>query len=148
LGGIYYLGKGTYRATLVFFAGFTMLSTFLFLFIFPAKIAGYTQQAACDYYKSLSGKDIYVETLGFKSYAQYFYFEKQGITKAELENSLNEDGLYHIDALRHWLTRGNIDKPVYFVCKIQHADEFRTIPGMEYLSEKNGFVFLKREPSE
>lgn len=145
-GGIYYLGKGTYRATLLFFSGFTMIATFLFLYIFPAKIAGYTQQAACDHYNSLEGKDVYVETLGFKSYAQYFYFKKQGLSESELKNSLDQDGYYHIDALRSWLLSGNIDKPAYFVCKIQHADEFLAKPGIQYLGEKNGFVFLKRDP--
>lgn len=143
--GIYYLGAGTYRASIVFLSGGTLVSTFLFLLIFPAKIAGYTQQAAVDFYYEHRGENVYVETLGFKSYAQYFYFRKPGVTAKELDNSLNAEGLYHIDALRSWLLSGKIDKPAYFVCKIQHADEFLAKPGIEYLGEKNGYVFLKRD---
>ncbi|MEZ5174144.1 MAG: hypothetical protein R2850_11735, partial [Bacteroidia bacterium] len=78
-------------------------------------------------------------------YAQYFYFRKPGVTTKELSNSVDSEGLYHIDALRSWLLTGTIDKPAYFVCKIQHADEFLAKPGIEYLGEKNGFVFLKRD---
>jgi len=143
--GLYYLAKGTYRTTLSFLIGGCVIATSLFLARFPSRIAGYTQMAAVDFYKSHQGEDVYVETLGFKSYAQYFYFQKQGLSELEKINNKAENGLYHIDALREWLIHGNIDKPAYFVVKNIHADKFLNIAGIEFIDEKNGFVFLKRE---
>jgi hypothetical protein len=145
LGGVIYLSAGTHRTAIVFFFGGTLLSTSVFLCSFPQRIAGYTQQAAVDFYTSKQGEDVYVETLRFKSYAQYFYFRKAGFSSAERAHCTDSSGNYHIDALREWYLHGDIDKPVYFVVKNIHADEFLAMPGMEFLSEKNGFVFIKRD---
>jgi 4-amino-4-deoxy-L-arabinose transferase-like glycosyltransferase len=142
--GILYLSAGTYRSAIVIFYTGAILSTGIFLIEFPKKIAGYTQQAAVDFYKSLQGQDVYVETYRFKSYAQYFYFRKAGFSAEEKAHCLDASGNYHIDAIRNWYIHGKIDKPVYLVVKNIHVDELMDIPGMELVDEKNGFVFFKR----
>lgn len=98
------------------------------------KIERYTQGAAIDFYKELQNKDCYVETLGFKSYAHLFYSAK---TPGSNANYYNMD----------WLLTGNIDKPVFFVSKINHAKKFReNYPQLTELYKKNGFVFYERQP--
>ncbi|HRE98606.1 MAG TPA: hypothetical protein PK637_17715, partial [Flavobacteriales bacterium] len=47
----------------------------------------------------------------------------------------------------HWLAREAIDKPAYFICKIQTKQTYlEAYPLLEVIGEKNGFVFLRREP--
>jgi 4-amino-4-deoxy-L-arabinose transferase-like glycosyltransferase len=114
----------------IFFGG--LITTNLALVVLTPKIEMLTQQAAVEFYQGLQGKDVYVTTLGFKSYAHYFYSNEQPSTNA---NSTNED----------WLLKGDIDKPVYFVCKINRADEYeKQYPQLKELYRKNGFVFLER----
>jgi hypothetical protein len=43
-----------------------------------------------------------------------------------------------------WLLNGNIDKPVYFICKIMDADKYRQLPQLQETGSKNGFVFFVR----
>lgn len=101
--------------------------------VITPKVEGYSQNAAIEFYRSLSGKDVYVETLGFKSYAQLFYTNK---TEPVNKNSLNKE----------WLLTGDIDKETYFVCKVNKAEEyFSAYPELIELYRKNGFVFLKRD---
>jgi hypothetical protein len=115
---------------------------------FPKRIAGYTQQAAVDFYSDLKGKDVYVETLRFKSFAQYFYFQKEGFSKLEEANCKDASGYYHIDAIRSWYLNGEIDKPVYFVVKSIHVHEYSNYEELEKMDEKNGFVLLRRSPKK
>lgn len=144
--GFFYLTKGIYRSSIVILLSGCILSTSIFLALFPNKIAGYTQQAAVDFYKEHQSEDVYIETIGFKSYAQYFYFQKAGLSKSEVKNNKGKDGRYHIDALREWLLHGDIDKPAYFVSKNIHKEEFEKIEELKVIGEKNGFVFYKRYP--
>jgi hypothetical protein len=88
---------------------------------------------------------VYVETLHFKSYAQYFYSKKQQFSKEEELHSKDKAGNYDIDVLRNWYLNGAIDKPVYFVVKSIHVDEYKTNPQLLLIGQKNGFTFLKRE---
>jgi len=124
--------------------GANLLAGLLFLIWIPWRIASYTQMAAVDFYKSMQGKDVYVETLGFKSYAQYFYSDKQSISALEKQNSLDSEGNYHIDNLRDWLLKGNIDKPAYFVVKSIHEDQYLEPFHLQCVGRKNGFSFLLR----
>lgn len=99
---------------------------------FTPKIEAYSQRAAIDFFKSLEGKDVYVQVLGYKSYAHLFYTKK---TKPTNENSYNEQ----------WLLTGPVDKPTYFVCKVIAADQYRKMPQLQLIGEQNGFVFFKRK---
>lgn len=43
-----------------------------------------------------------------------------------------------------WLLWGDIDKPVYFVTKVDREQNYK-FPQLKELYRKNGFVFMKRE---
>jgi 4-amino-4-deoxy-L-arabinose transferase-like glycosyltransferase len=102
---------------------------------FTPKVEAYSQRAAIEFYESKKGQDVYVQVLGFRSYAYLFYTQKSA--------SLNPN--YYNE---QWLLKGNIDKPTFLVCKIQDADQYRVLPQLKVLYEKNGFVFFERLPIE
>ena len=127
-----YIHKGKIKKGIFSMFFGSLITTNLALIVITPKIEMLTQQAAIEFYQRLQGKDVYVTTLGFKSYAHYFYSDEQPWTNI---NCTNED----------WLLKGDIDKPVYFVCKINHADEYeKQYPQLKELYRKNGFVFLER----
>lgn len=98
---------------------------------FTPKIEAYSQRAAIRYFKSFEGQDVYVKVLGYKSYADLFYTKKQPQANPK-----------HYDEA--WLLTGNVDKPVYFICKITAAKPYREMPQLMEIGERNGFVFFKR----
>lgn len=99
---------------------------------FTPKIEAFSQRAAIEYFKSFAGKDVYVHVLGYKSYAHLFYTQKQPQTNDKYDNE-------------EWLLAGDIDKPAYFICKIMDADKYTSMPQLEKIGEKNGFVFFRRK---
>ncbi len=113
------------------------LSSLLFVnltmvFIVP-RVEQYSQNAAISFYKEISKENCYLEAFGFKSYAIYYYFDKQ-----IPENKNSND--------QNWLFDGAIDKPVYIVCKITSENDFaQNHPKFKKIKSKNGFVFFKRE---
>ncbi|HEU4553842.1 MAG TPA: hypothetical protein VFS25_13460, partial [Chitinophaga sp.] len=97
------------------------------------KVERYSQGAAIDFLIQRQGEDCYITTLGYWSYAPFFYAQKE---KPANPNSYNEA----------WLLHGHIDKPVYFITKVDRVDIYtKGNPGLKELYRKNGFVFLKRE---
>jgi 4-amino-4-deoxy-L-arabinose transferase-like glycosyltransferase len=98
------------------------------------RIEKYSQGAAIEFYEYLQGKDCYVETISFKSYAHLFYSHKQPQSNP---NSYNSD----------WLHHGDIDKPAYFVSKITGIPDVKQYyPELKEIYRKNGFVFWMRNP--
>jgi 4-amino-4-deoxy-L-arabinose transferase-like glycosyltransferase len=92
-----------------------------------------TQKTVISFYKSLPENDVYVETIGFKSYAHLFYFNKP----------LPKHGT---NFSQHQLLWGKIDKPAYFVSKITLKDEILDKhPQLKIIDERNGFVFYLRD---
>ncbi len=110
-----------------------VVSMTLAMLVLVPKVEGYSQHAAITFYKEKAHEDCYVETWGFKSYAQYFYTNKPlPANRKSLDKT--------------WLLSGGVDKPVYIVTKITAANEFqKKYPAFRRLYEKNGFVFFKRE---
>ncbi len=135
LAGIFWIGKRrTLRGALtILFSSCVLLQVVLFFFV--PRIERYSQGAAIDFYKTLRGKNVYVDVLGFKSYAHLFYSNKLRQTNLDSYN-------------KEWLLNGAIDKPAYFVCKIPKAEEYITQYQLTETGRKNGFVFLKREPNQ
>ncbi|MFW6327894.1 MAG: glycosyltransferase family 39 protein, partial [Bacteroidota bacterium] len=82
------------------------------------------------------GKDVYVETLGFKSYAHLFYSRKYPPRNGQVPS-------------REFMLNGDIEKPAYFVMKNIKAEKYlNEYPNLEKIKEKNGFVFAIRKPGE
>lgn len=113
---------------------------------FTPKVEAITQRAAIDYFKSFVGKDVYVQPLGYKSYANLFYAQKQPATDTNYR-SIRKDkagNTMQYTANEDWLLNGKLDKPAYFICKIQDAKRFRALAQLEEIGGSNGFVFFKR----
>ena len=104
------------------------------LTLFTPRIEQYSQYAAIEFFQSLKGKDVYVKTLGYKSYAQYFYTE---IKPGNRKESKDEN----------WLLTAAVDKPTYFVSKNTYSDTVMKYHGerLDIIYKKNGFVFYKRK---
>jgi 4-amino-4-deoxy-L-arabinose transferase-like glycosyltransferase len=125
--------KKNFRNAIVGLFVLSLITVNLVSILVVPKVEKYSQGAAIEFYEGLRNKDCYVETLGFKSYAHFFY------AQTKQSNNINNSGT-------EWLMTGNIDKPVYFVCKINHVEEYqKAYPQLKELYRKNGFVFFVRE---
>jgi hypothetical protein len=133
--GIRSLGHKAFgRAAGYFFVGTAIVVFFASAIIVP-KVERYSQGADIDFFIARQGENCYVHTLGFKSYGDLFYTQKERPTNL---NSYSQD----------WLLTGAIDKPVYFVTKVDRVQNWETpgkYPELKELYRKNGFVFLKRD---
>lgn len=114
---------------------------------FTPKIEAYSQRAAIEYFKSLKGKDVYMRPLGYMSYAHLFYTQKLPATDSNYYSfRLDSKGRRAAPvANQDWLLNGILDKPAYFICKIQSKAQYAALPQLELIGEKNGFVFFKRK---
>jgi 4-amino-4-deoxy-L-arabinose transferase-like glycosyltransferase len=105
----------------------SVLVMVMFMGIVLPKIAGYTQATPVDFYVSHVGQKVYIETVGFKSFAHLLYFQKQGPSP---------DG----DAL---MNKSSTDRPSYFVMKSDAEDRFKYHSHLQLIKEENGFLFYK-----
>ena len=130
--GISKLNKNKFKqAAWVLFGG-TAIVIFLASAIIVPKVERYTQGADIDFFIQRQGEDCYVNTLGYFSYAQLYYVRKEIPTNP---NSYDEQ----------WLLTGRIDKPAYFVSRVDRIDQYKQYTDLKELYRKNGFVFLKRD---
>lgn len=97
------------------------------IYTFTGRIEGYSQRAAIKFYKGLKGQEVYVNTLGFKSYAHLFYFDKQpGGDVVSVEQLMEQD----------------LDRDAYFVIRADKKERYlERYPELEVLHEKDGYVF-------
>jgi len=130
--GMWRLKRNEFQKAARTFFGGTAIFIFLVSAIIVPRIERYSQGADIDFLKQRKGEDCYVATLGYKSYAQFFYTQEE---KPVNTNYYNEG----------WLLTGKIDKPVYFVSRINRVSDYLQYPGLKELYRKNGYVFLKRE---
>ncbi len=134
LRGIRSMKRKRYITTAWTLFGGTAVVIFLASAIIIPKVERYSQGAAIDFFIDRQGEDCYVQTLGYKSYGDLYYTKKV--------KPVNEK-YYDLQ----WLLSGDIDKPVYFVSKIDRIDNYSQYLDLKELYRKNGFVFLKREIS-
>ncbi|MCB9177807.1 MAG: glycosyltransferase family 39 protein [Flavobacteriales bacterium] len=126
-------GRARVRQAIIVLFGGTALFITTTLYFFIARIEGYSQRAAIEFYEARQGEKCFVITKNFKSYAQLFYTRKPPV----------EDPRAHDE---DWLLHGSIDRPVYVVCKITSMEEVSAIPTLHEIGRKNGFVFFQRLP--
>lgn len=126
--------KGEGEKALVFQLSTTALFINLYMVLVVPKIEAYSQGPAVEFYQTLVGKDVYVESLGHKSYAQYFYAQ----TQPQINPKHND---------MEWLKRGDIDKPAYFVVKVNHVKNYEA-DSLTEVGRKGGFALLMREPKK
>jgi hypothetical protein len=125
------------------FAGILFVATAIVVPLALARIAPkverYTQATPIAFYESLRSCDCYIAPLGFKSYAHLFY------GRMPPERSARAAGVAS-DRYEAWLLSGPIDRPAYFVSKLDKADRWRGQPGLEVIGARDGFVFFRRDP--
>ena len=113
---------------------------------FTPKVEAYSQRAAITFFQRFIGKDVYVHPLGYKSYAHLFYTRKQpGGSPGYYHTAVSDVGASAvIEPDEDWLLRGRVDKPVYFICKVTDASDWRALPQLEEIGNNAGFVFFRR----
>jgi 4-amino-4-deoxy-L-arabinose transferase-like glycosyltransferase len=123
------------RGVIALFATSTVF-VFLCILTMAPRIEKYVQNALVEFYKDRSGEDAYFETLGYKSYAHYFYTHRKKPAN---------DMAYH----KQWLLHGDIDRKVYFSIKIDKKERIlKDNPSLSLLYEKDGFAFCERDPEK
>jgi hypothetical protein len=129
--------SGRHVASVVVLFGSVLVFVETLLPIIAPRIEPYTQGAALDFYEELQGKNTYVQPLSMKSYAHLFY------TRKTPELSASARGLTQ-DAWQPWLLEGKLDRPAYFVCRIQDAGQWRNHPNLREIRAEGGFVMFER----
>ncbi|MDP2338240.1 MAG: glycosyltransferase family 39 protein [Bacteroidota bacterium] len=126
---VFYL-KGTKQILAIY--GSTALFVFLFMLLLVPKIEKYSQGPAIGFISAFEGKPVWISTLGYKSYAPYFY---SGKTSRACPEGDEEEFLLH----------GKTGREVYFVAKITGVQEFMDKnPQLVIIEKKGGFVLIKR----
>jgi 4-amino-4-deoxy-L-arabinose transferase-like glycosyltransferase len=139
---IFWIRK-SFQKGLLFLLGLQIVVIQITMYHFVPKIEAYSQDAAVEYYKSFVGKDVYLLPLGFKSYGILFYSKRLPATNPEYLNiQKRKDNTIPI---RDWALYGKVDKPCYFISKITDEKELLTIPSLEKIGSKNGYVFYRRK---
>lgn len=100
-------------------------------FLIIPNVEQITQGAAIAFYEELKDEECYLECYGFKSYAQYFYFEQPHDLRAEQKTT-------------NWLVNGEIDKPVYIITKSNHI-EVSLWKHFTLVKNEGGYKLYKRE---
>lgn len=104
------------------------------LVLFAPKIERYSQGPAIQFFESLQAKDVYVETLGYKSYAQYFYSRTPQHTNSNASNT-------------QWLLSGQTDKDAYFSVHCNNTQDHVNSSMIE-LKREGGFIFYVRPAAD
>ena len=116
-------------AVFLFFAGLTIVP----------RIEAYSQGAAIAFAQQVATRTSpqgIVRPLGYKSYANLFYGNYPPTTDTLFgrTDAVNDERLLHQAQ----------PVPVYFITKINMAPRYDTLPGLEKIGEKNGFVFYRK----
>ena len=149
---------------LVFFM--IMLGSFFSLsayFIVP-KAEQMTQGSAIRFYESISKEKKYLTTVGYKSYAHYFYGEIDELSSKDklynekkriLKTVFNTTTLNDLTVAEKvtfnsrvvdWLVDGEVDRTVYFATKINRPiKQLKKSSNLKKIKSAGGFVFYKRE---
>jgi 4-amino-4-deoxy-L-arabinose transferase-like glycosyltransferase len=104
-----------------------VLLIMVYMAIVVPKIEGYTQATPIDFYVSKVGQNVYIETVGFKSFAHLLYFQKPA-------GSPSGETL---------LEAKQVDRPAFFVMKVDAEEKFKYHPNLIFIKEENGFLFYK-----
>jgi len=138
-------------------------AVFLFLVsvLFIPKVENHVQGSIIQFYKTLEEKDIYIETVGFKSYAHYYYTKKlipyrtdslNVVTrrfciqqKIDGDGQLSEEQRNLLNGFRKdWYLKGNTDKPVFLVYKINRTEGMDTNVMFKTIMNAGGYKVYQR----
>jgi len=158
---VIYQSNSKGRGLRIMLIGNALFIFFISVFMVP-KIENHVQGSIISFYEQLKNKDVYIETVGFKSYAHYYYIKKRkplatdqltieikkfqhqnGIDKFGQLNDIERKELFGFE--KQWYLTGNIDKPVYLVYKINRTEEIDTNRNFKLVMDRGGFKVFKRE---
>ena len=123
--------RQTAQASLTLFGGMAVFIT-LTLWFFIGRIEGYSQATAMRFFEQAQGKDVYVQTVGYRSYGPFFYTHKPAPTNPNYSD-------------QNWLLRGPIDKDAWFIRKNTELNTpLDSLPNIQRTGAANGFVFYRR----
>ena len=141
--------------------GATLVTTNLAALLLAPRVEQYSQAPAIRFFKEAAKQNVYSESLGYKSYAQFFYGRRQpGIAQnplylkwraAQSAGFLEPQGAASVSEneirlQREWMLRGEIDRPAWFACRNTAAEEMRkAYPHLKEVRREGGFVFFARE---
>ena len=139
--------RKNFRRGMLLLCGFQVLIIQVTVLHFTPKIEAISQRAAIEYFQGFEGKDVYLHSLGYKSYANLFYARKIASTNPKyvgmrVDKSGKEQ---QPEANADWLLYGDVDKPTYFITKIQDKAKYDAMPQLINIGGSNGFVFYKRK---
>ena len=128
------------------------------------KIENLTQGSAISFYKEISKEKKYLTTVGYKSYAHYFYSEFEPLKSTDLlyrkkseilknnfnSSSLNDlnrkEKLTHNSYVLSWLINGEVDRVVYFATKSNKAvRQLEDAENLKVIKDFGGYKIYKRE---
>lgn len=120
------------------------------------KIEMYTQRAVIDFYKQIGEDKDYVYSF-YKSYAVLFYAKKTQEQRKESISlferlAVNQKDCFEGESKKDCNNRKelgglliDVDKNIFFTMRIDRKEEIlRTFPQLEFIYEKNGYVFCKK----
>jgi hypothetical protein len=109
----------------------TCLFTNLMMALIVPRIEKYSQAALIEFLQGKKAEDCYIQVLGFKSYAQFYYSDKkEPKTAQELD--------------QNYLLWGPTIKPVYIITRVNKLSDFYSPDKFQELYRKNGYVFFKK----
>lgn len=126
-------GSKRFYAPVPLAAGVVLFMFVTVRFVAP-QVEKYSQGAAIEFLEDRKGEDCYICLPYYKSYAHYFYSDRQS------ENNIDDI---------NFLLRGTIDKPCYII--LHDVEDQRTTisndsPDAKLMYNKNGFAFYCRLP--
>lgn len=136
---LFFVKRDDYYKALVSSFSSTLLATLLFLPLVAPNIEGYTQRSIINFYEQTQKENSYVQPIFYKTYAHLFY----GRRKYEQSPSFSH---HENGGFEEWLKMGKIDKPVYFIAKINDKHHLDEIPEAKFYGDYYGFLVYKRLP--
>ena len=136
LGFLWFRKRSQTQKAILSLLGGSMLYIYLSMILIIPKIESYSQASLIKFCKSTDPEKSYVETIGFKSYAPLFYGRRIPPSFPDISDLSNPIAIPE-------------DRELFIVMKITRKLQYlEKYPQLEYLYEKNGYVFTKYNPDQ
>jgi 4-amino-4-deoxy-L-arabinose transferase-like glycosyltransferase len=123
------------KRRIIYGVGVLFCTTAITIFFFSAmilpKVEQYTQGPYIRFFESLRGENVYVGTVGYKSYAHLYYSDKQPGQPRQM--TFNE------------LMDAELEVPVFLSVKLTHEHRMDKHPEFELIGRDGGFLFYRKD---
>jgi len=138
-----FASKGDNRKAIFSLFGGSAVMVVFILWALIGRIEAFSQGTAIDFFKSLAGKDCYILTYNYRSYAQFYYPRLEPKNKPFLKYPEK-----YSESMDHWrdsLLTHPTEKEVYVITKINRKEGLENYPNLKPLWERNGWSVWKKE---